>query len=82
MVADTSNSLEDWALALPYDLHDMLDSKVRKLLADGRVEAMNGADPEQAAELERVLRRDRDRLHKARKRAAVLETEFRATSKT
>ena len=67
----TSNSLEEWALALPYELHDMPDSEVRKLLADGRVELMKGADPEQAAEFERALRRDRDRLRKARNLADV-----------
>jgi len=68
----TSHSLEDMVLARRYELHDMLDSEVRELLADGRVEAMVGADAEQAAEFERVLQRDRDRLHKARKRAEVL----------
>ena len=73
----TSNSLEDWALARPYGLHDMLDSEVRKLLAHGRVELMKGADPEQAAEFERALRRDRDRLRKARDRADVLKTDPR-----
>ena len=33
---------------------------------------MVGADPEQAAEFERLLQRDRDRLRKARNRAEVL----------
>ena len=55
----------------------MLDSEVRELLADGRVEQMAGADPEQAAEFERVLQRDRDRLRKARNRADVLKTDPR-----
>ena len=50
----------------------MLDSEVRELLADGLVEQMVDADPEQAAEFERVLQRDRDRLRKARHRAEVL----------
>ena len=64
-------------LARPYDLHDVLDSEVRELLADGRVEQMVGADPEQAAEFERVLQRDRDRLRKARNGAEVLKADPR-----